>query len=340
MLPRTGSAVRLGQRQNADLGSVTNNEIETPTNVLDELYSEFGPMFDPCPFVGKGKKPKLDGLSAECLWQEVNYINPPYGSSKRKSVIDLWTQRAFVESQYQKTSVLLIPARVGSRYWDEQVFRKAREIRFISGTILFKNETRRLPHSLAFVVFKSPEDIEAERLNCEFWEMKQHFHDNPAVASRYQNAAHILQHTQLDDVDFTERKRAFVWTRTFKTATELYTMLSESDPQLLVFMPVYAQLVLAMADAGKLQECPPPSQDRKLPLPELLRRVAWTLYTNMFDELCYIAENRVVSSYEIGYFFEAFLVNSLYRWMLSRRKPIRHNSWDGAFQQQVTYSAD
>ena len=128
------------------MGDLDNNEIETPEDILHELEAEFGKMFDPCPYVGRGLKPDFNGL--EIPWQEINYINPPYND------ILPWFTKAINEwEENGHVSVFLVPARPGTRYWQHNVYAKARELRFISGKVIFKGYATPPPHNLAVIVF-------------------------------------------------------------------------------------------------------------------------------------------------------------------------------------------
>jgi len=128
------------------VGKLTNNEIETPDHVIQELNEEFGVMFDPCPYVGKGLKPNFDGLSVD--WKVINYVNPPY------TCVDKWILKAVEEwHRRQCVSVFLVPVRAGTKYWNDTVWKCASSVRFIRGNIAFKGYTIPMPHNLAVVVF-------------------------------------------------------------------------------------------------------------------------------------------------------------------------------------------
>jgi DNA N-6-adenine-methyltransferase (Dam) len=128
------------------MGKVDNNEVETPEDVSQELREEFGEMFDPCPYVGKGKRPDFDGLTIP--WKKLNYVNPPYND------IEPWFAKALKEwEEHRNVSVFLIPVRAGTVYWKKWVWLQASAVRFIAGRIIFKGYKTPPPHNLAIVIF-------------------------------------------------------------------------------------------------------------------------------------------------------------------------------------------
>lgn len=56
-----------------------------------------------------------DGLSKS--WYNLNYCNPPY------SACDKWVKKAFAEFEDGKTTVMLIPARTETKYWQEYILK-------------------------------------------------------------------------------------------------------------------------------------------------------------------------------------------------------------------------
>lgn len=97
-----------------------------------------------------------DGLSLE--WQQLNYCNPPY------KTCDKWVKKAFAEFQNGKISVLLIPARTETKYWQEYILKNGfaiREnvyVRFLRKGLCFLNpETNEkmgvFKNALAIVIF-------------------------------------------------------------------------------------------------------------------------------------------------------------------------------------------
>lgn len=347
------SGAKRRARKNADIGSSDNNEVETPDNVWTELYAEFGALFDPCPFLGKGVKPDYDALSSEFAWGQVNYVNPPFASEKRKangrkakSEIDLWLKRAYQECLKGHTTLLLIPGRTGNRYWDQLVFGKAAEIRFITGKIIFKNEKKRMPHTISFVVFKPPAELEAERLNSKWFFGRQDpgtfplgFVQNSQLDQDYPELGVLLRSLTPMLVDWTDRKTALQWALHSMSVEELYHALETEETDLMTLMPLLSQMILAQAALDRLEKADPPDCTRKLPLPELLRRMSYTLYAERGAQLEQWANEATTNpSKKVRSFFEAFFINTWHRYCLSRRLFLRRGSWDGEFEQQVHYS--
>jgi hypothetical protein len=84
------------------------------------LNKEFGPFGDdPCPL---GGKLCMDGRAID--WSERTFVNPPYNE------IPKWIKKALEEKEKGKTVVMLIPARVKSKYWFDYIWTQATEIRF------------------------------------------------------------------------------------------------------------------------------------------------------------------------------------------------------------------
>ena len=92
----------------------------TPESILKE-YRDF---FDPCPF----PLPEWNGLKVE--WEKRNFVNPPFGKLKE------WTRKCRDEYMKGKEIVLLMPARVDTRYFHAYVLPYA-EITFIKGRLKF-----------------------------------------------------------------------------------------------------------------------------------------------------------------------------------------------------------
>jgi len=101
---------------------------ETPTELLDELYDEFGTMYDPCPL-----NPHFDGLKTS--WADVNFINPPYNRKDKEAFI----RKSYEESLKGKLCIMLLPVSTSTKIFHEIIYPNA-EIRFIKGRIKFKGE--------------------------------------------------------------------------------------------------------------------------------------------------------------------------------------------------------
>ncbi len=122
-----------------------NDSVATPDYMLDDIRSEFGEFFDPCPF---DPEFKVDGLKLED-WGETTFVNPPYSDIKP------WIEKGLEEAGKGRTIVFLIPVRTNSAYWQKLVLPYADEIRFLDKCIEFKGYKKTCPFGLCLVVFRS-----------------------------------------------------------------------------------------------------------------------------------------------------------------------------------------
>lgn len=124
----------------------------TPDHILEQLYVEFGELFDPCP-----NNPKFDGLNIS--WADtVNnmyyggaFVNPPY----TRGVISQWVKKSHDEWLKGINVIMLIPSYTDTTYFHEYIYNKA-ELRFIKGRLKFKgydNKPASFPSML--VIFRS-----------------------------------------------------------------------------------------------------------------------------------------------------------------------------------------
>ena len=99
---------------------------QTPPDVMEHIQKVFNKgnkMYDPCP----ANRPEgFDGLSDECEWKEVNYVNPPYKS------VEPWLVRGLEEVKKGKKVVYLIPARCDVEWWHKYILPNATSIYFIN----------------------------------------------------------------------------------------------------------------------------------------------------------------------------------------------------------------
>lgn len=115
-----------------------------PKWLYKELDKEFHFTDDPCPLNSK----KKDGLIRRWKGDAV-YINPPYGRE-----IFEWIKKGFGEwNHYNKTIVMLLPARTDTRWWHNYVL-EATEIRFIRGRLKFNDGEGSAPFPSCIVIFK------------------------------------------------------------------------------------------------------------------------------------------------------------------------------------------
>ena len=133
-------------------GETAKVEVSSPANVMEVLHEEFGhDMFDPCPLI----RPDWNGLKRK--WGRLNYINPPFDQ------VQEWTLKAIKECRsHDCTCVFFFPSRTSSRYWEENVYANADEIRFVSGSIRFPAYPKNCPFPMCFLVFRSGPRIRGE----------------------------------------------------------------------------------------------------------------------------------------------------------------------------------
>tara|TARA_B100000959_G_scaffold283442_1_gene352356 strand:+ start:206 stop:655 length:450 start_codon:yes stop_codon:yes gene_type:complete len=92
----------------------------TPPDIL----ARFPDYFDPCPH----PRPSWDGLEIE--WRAKNFVNPPFSQLK------IWTLKCKEEYMKGREVVLLMPARVDTKYFHQNV-KPFADIEFVSGRIRF-----------------------------------------------------------------------------------------------------------------------------------------------------------------------------------------------------------
>lgn len=140
---------------NQGLFSSNSNEWATPTNFFAELDAEFHFTLDPCATKENAKCERYftkeqDGLTRS--WHERErervFVNPPYGRE-----IGKWVKKAYEESKYCETVVMLIPARTDTSYFHDFIYHKAKEIRFIRGRLHFNDSPQGAPFPSMVVVF-------------------------------------------------------------------------------------------------------------------------------------------------------------------------------------------
>lgn len=127
-----------------------NDDVETPDDLYKELNEEFKFDFDPCPL-----KASFDGLSID--WGSCNYVNPPFSDVKS------WVIKALEQLVKGKKTIMLITARLNSRYWAQYVLPYASEIRVITHRIQFKGFDKPFGPAVVLVIF-DPNDLKKRQL--------------------------------------------------------------------------------------------------------------------------------------------------------------------------------
>ena len=127
----------------------------TPDDFYAELNKEFRFTLDPCATSENAKCDKFytiedDGLKQDWSGETV-FCNPPYGKG-----ISEWVEKCYTEGQKRGTTVvLLIPARVDTKYAHEFIHDKATDVRFVKGRLKFGEGKNSAPFPSMVVVYKS-----------------------------------------------------------------------------------------------------------------------------------------------------------------------------------------
>ncbi len=120
------------------LFSSASAEWATPQWLFDALNARFLFTLDPCCTAATAKCPKFytktdDGLAHSWAGERV-FMNPPYG--RGDNGIDPWVRKARREAVGGALVVGLLPARVDTEWWQENVQGHA-DVRFLRGRVHF-----------------------------------------------------------------------------------------------------------------------------------------------------------------------------------------------------------
>lgn len=74
----------------------------------------------------------------------ITYCNPPY------SMLPSFAAKAGDEMELGRTNVLLIPAYVGTNYWQDDILRRAYEVRLLKGRLTFWENGKPGPYPARF----------------------------------------------------------------------------------------------------------------------------------------------------------------------------------------------
>lgn len=124
----------------------------TPQAFFNKLNAEFGFVLDVCANAENAKCPyyftqETNGLSQP--WKGVVWCNPPYGRE-----IGEWVKKAYESSREGATVVMLLPARIDTRWFMDWVMGKAAEVRIVKGRLKFGSAKRVAPFPSIVVVFR------------------------------------------------------------------------------------------------------------------------------------------------------------------------------------------
>lgn len=123
--------------------SSASNEWETPQDLFDRLNNKYKFTLDVASTDENAKCKKhftINDNGLEKSWSgEIVFCNPPYGRE-----IGKWVKKAYEESKNGTKIVMLIPARVDTKWFHEYLYNKEEEnikIEFIKGRLKFINKT-------------------------------------------------------------------------------------------------------------------------------------------------------------------------------------------------------
>ena len=148
--------------------SSVSNEWETPKTLFNSLNKEFNFDLDAAATKENALCPNFFTIEDNALEQDWSkykniWCNPPYGRAIGKFV-----EKAFNESRKGSTVVILVPARVDTRWW--QSFCAFGQVLFIKGRLKFVNKSfpsyredgnfkvSPAPFPIAIIVFKNGQE--------------------------------------------------------------------------------------------------------------------------------------------------------------------------------------
>ena len=130
----------------------TKIEWETPQDLFNNLYHEFGFDLDVCATKDNAKCEKYftkdDNGLGKSWGKNTCWMNPPYGRE-----IGRWIEKAYNESLNGATVVCLLPARTDTKWFHGYITGRA-EIRFIKGRLKFGGSKNSAPFPSMIVIFK------------------------------------------------------------------------------------------------------------------------------------------------------------------------------------------
>jgi phage N-6-adenine-methyltransferase len=132
--------------------STSSDEWETPQWLFDKLNEQYHFNLDLCATSENHKCDKYftkeqDGLKQD--WKGVCWCNPPY------SQVSKWVEKAYDEAQKGSVIVMLIPARVDTRWFHEWIYEMyGVEVEFLKGRLKFSGSKWNAPFPSMIVTFK------------------------------------------------------------------------------------------------------------------------------------------------------------------------------------------
>lgn len=144
------------------LFSRKSDEWSTPQHIFDKLNAKYNFTLDPASDgvnnkCAKHYTPQTNGLAQSWSGENV-FINPPYSKTYD------WVAKAYHEAFGGVTSVLLVPARMDSRWIHEFCFDPfvCKSLTFIRGRLKFGNSKNSAPFPSMIVEFGAPNKSPAQ----------------------------------------------------------------------------------------------------------------------------------------------------------------------------------
>ncbi len=127
-------------------------DYKTPKTLMTSIYQRFG-----IPGFTLDAAASPENTQAECFYSETDnglilpwmswtWCNPPFGD------IAPWVRKADAEQKRGASSVILVPASVGSNWWKNWVHDKAHVV-FLNGRITFVGATDPYPKDCALLMY-------------------------------------------------------------------------------------------------------------------------------------------------------------------------------------------
>lgn len=149
---------------NKSLFSSEKEDWETPQWLFDLCNDVFHFKLDAAASRENAKLPNyfstlMDGLAWD--WTSSNWCNPPYGRTVTGKFVRHAAEQAF---DFDKSSVLLLPARTDVRWFHDYIYEKSATVKFIQGRLKFGNSESSAPFPSMLVAF-GPEQHKLERVS-------------------------------------------------------------------------------------------------------------------------------------------------------------------------------
>ena len=130
---------------------------ETPIKLFNELDNEFHFQCDL--FASEENSLCLyfytkENSAFDNLWYDRNFANPPYNTKIQNQAFH---DAHINASVFNRTTVMLVPARTDTKRFHDFVFKYNYEIRFIKGRLKFGESKNPAPFPSCLIIFKGSE---------------------------------------------------------------------------------------------------------------------------------------------------------------------------------------